>query len=158
MLHTNYRDVTKVLLHRESMFQTIRFILANSFALSEANVTARMVHIHRHCPTLLDALLPQSEKFEDEQKQNESRLAVSGDASHENSVALSCLDRSYVRNEMKWPLWPGHLPFNDPFCVMLQEAYDIDYQEPNVSFVRGHGLQWCQKLAFTDRYVRCLCH
>lgn len=149
VLHTNYRDVTKVLLSKEATYQTVRFALSGSFANSEKNLTSRLLTIHKHCPNLLDTLLPYSERTEDDQV--DSRLAVTDNTSHQKSVAIGCLQRSYVQSQLGWPLWPGRLVSTDPFAVMLRQAYEIDFQERNVTLARAHGIQWCQKLAFTDR-------
>ena len=137
-----------MLLIKEAIYQTLRFVLAGSFEQSEQPLTAKLKEIHAHCPTLLNSLLPFSEKDLDDE--NESRLAVEGDDAHERVVGMSCVQRNWVQGQ-GWPLWPGKLAVNDRFKVMLEKAYEIDYDEPNVILPRSHGLQWCQKLAFTDR-------
>ena len=141
--------MTKVLLTKEALNQTIRFALSGAFTTSEESLTTRLITIHKQCPTLLDALLPSSEKVEDEH--NDSRLAVADDAVHERPIGMGCLQRTYVQNQLGWTLSPGRLHYRDPFAVMLREAYDIDFGEPNVTLAPTHGIQWCQKLAFTDR-------
>ena len=65
-------------------------------------------------------------------------------------MAIGCLERSHVLNELQWPVQPCYLDINDPFSLLLQAAYDTDYHEPNVVLPRKAGLQWCQKLSFND--------
>ena len=35
--------------------------------------------------------------------------------------------------ELSWPLKINGLDYNDPFITMLEEAYQVDYNEPNVT-------------------------
>ena len=154
---TNFRDVERVLLTKESIHQTLRFVLAGSFAQNEPDLTREITVIHARCPTLLNDLLPYSEAGEDADEDDsplpQSTMAAEGDESHKQPMAIGCLERSHVVNVLQWPLRPGYLDANDPFSVQLQAAYDIDYQEPNVVLPRKAGLQWCHKFSFRDRSV-----
>ena len=128
----------------------MRFILAGSFEQSDKGLTLRLRKVHSVCPTLLDALLPFSERDTDEQMSDISRLSLPSTELDQNQAAIGCLYKKYVQR-LGWPLWPGQLEHNDEFSIMLQQAYNIDYGEVNVTFPRTQGLQWCQKLAFTDK-------
>lgn len=153
VLHTNHRDITKVLLRKESIHQTIRFTLAGAVENTEPSLTGKLRKIHSVCPTLLEKLLPISERDQNQDDMdNESRLSVPSDEQHEKPTALNCIDRTYVR-ELNWPLRIEDLPSDNAFVVMLEQAYHVDYNELNVTCPRGVTLQWCQKLSFTDRSV-----
>lgn len=119
--------------------------------MSEPRLTEQISKIHMTCPTLLTDLLPYSELGTLEDNDGQNQMAIMGDTAHEKPLALTCLDRGYVRKELRWPLWPGELALNDPFSLLLQRAYETDYGEPNVVPPRRVALQWCQKLSFTDR-------
>ena len=135
----------------------MRFILASSFTQSEPELTKQITVIYIQCPTLLNDLLPYSETGEDANANNDetspqSTILAEGDAAHAKPIAISCLDRSYMLNVLQWPVRPG-LDSNDPFSLLLQAAYDIDYHELNVVLPRKASLQWCQKFSFNNRLV-----
>ena len=133
MTQTNFRDVEQVISTKGSIYQTLRFILANSFTQIEPEPTKEITAIHVQCPSLLNDLLPYSETDEDAPDENapQSTTSAEADNAHQKTTAIGCLERSHVVNVLRLPMWPGYLDSNDPFSLLLQAAYHIDYYEPN---------------------------
>ena len=152
MTHTNFRDVEKVLLTKESIQQTLRFLLAGAYQHDEPGITAVIKEIHSLCPTLLDDLLPFSESARsDEEEAGRSAISIIADELHRKPVAIGCIQKHVQL--LRFPIWPGRISMGDPFNKSLYKAYELDYSEPNVSFPREIPMRWCQKFAFTDRYI-----
>lgn len=73
-------------------------------------------------------------------KQSESRLAVTDDIKHEKPIGIECLRRSYVQSQLRWPLWPDRLKFDNPFSIMLRQAYEVDFNKRNVILTRAYNI------------------
>ena len=139
-----------MLLRKEALYQAIRFILAGSFSSEEPIVTELLQQVHHVCPTLLDSLLPYSEKSEQADTQDATRMTALSDHQYQSPAGLNRLPQVYVTNVLQQVVIPGHLHFSHPFHRMLRHAYSRDYNMANVSIPERKKVQWCQKLAFTD--------
>ncbi|KAI9748387.1 MAG: hypothetical protein M4579_007241 [Chaenotheca gracillima] len=146
--HTNFRDVEKVLLHRENIQQTLRLCLNGSFANSDERATKTIQRLYRLCPTLLDSVLPISERYMDV---DQSCLDLQSDVDHIRPVATSCLARRFVADTLGLPLSAKKMELTDPFLKKLRLAYAKDYDLPHVVDLSRFPFQWCRQVCFTDR-------
>jgi len=85
---------------KEVIYQIIRFILTGAFNHTEPNITSMIFEINRSCLVLLDILLLYSKKSKVEDEYNNSRFIVLREKGYKNPIALSYLDRFYIRDEL----------------------------------------------------------
>ena len=152
IMHSNFRNVTRFLLTKDAIYQTLRFVLAGSFAFSDPGITQKLQALHISCPTLLNALLPTSEKADPQDAQT-SRLSVQSDRNHMNALGIGCINKTYVQKELGFPLVAADVPTSDDFVLRLRKAYEREYHERNAEWGKRSRFQWCQKLVFTDPWV-----
>ena len=99
ILHTNYREIIKVLLNKKIIYQTIRFTLFEAFAITEQNLTFRFLIIYQQCLNLLNALLSYFEKSKNEQI--DFHFVIIDDTSHEKFIIISYLQKFYIQSQFK---------------------------------------------------------
>ncbi|KAI9747998.1 MAG: hypothetical protein M4579_007339 [Chaenotheca gracillima] len=143
---SNHRSPERMLLGRECLQQTVRFLLAGSYAATEADLTSKMDRLHRSCPSVFKAILPPSEYLEES---DESKLGLMSDNIHQDPTAIGCIPTNFARDTLDLPIRLNHRRVDDPFVASLIKAYDIDYGIRHVVELGRLPLQWCKKFSFT---------
>lgn len=133
---------------QESLQQCLRFLLAGSYLENEPQLSERMERINKSCPSLLRDLLPYSEQ-NDDAVDDEAKIEIVGDAAHEEPLAIGCVQASYVTKHLRWPVRSAPKMEDKVFSQLLRDAYDQDYNEPNVTLPKTR-IQWCMRISFTD--------
>ena len=85
----NYRDITKMLLNKKTIYQIIRFALSKFFTLFKKKFIFKFLTIYKHCFNLLNTLLLYFEK--NENKQINSRLFIIDNINHKKSIIINYL-------------------------------------------------------------------
>lgn len=147
--NTNFSNVERHLLLRESLQQTARLILLEAYRSSEPELTATFKDLYDTCPTLFESLLPRSEQLELEDEESKTLRSILEDTHHVKPTAISRLKPTYCRDELGLPIRSSTLTAE--FKHYLQQAYADDYNLPNIVHLGNKALVWCKKLAFMDK-------
>lgn len=147
--NTNFSNVERLLLTRESLQQTIRLILLDAFQNSEPELTATIKDLYSKCPMLFESLLPRSERLELSPEEDEPSQSILHDANHLKPATLSRLKPTYCRDELGLPIRSS--AFSASFRRDIRQAYENDYKMPNIIHFGTGGISWCKKLSFTDK-------
>lgn len=146
--NTNFSNVERHLLTRESLQQTSRLILLDAYQTSEPKLTATFKDLYDTCPGLFESLLPRSEQLELQVEDDEPSQTILQDANHLKPSVFSRLKPMYCRNELGLPIRSS--AFLPVFRTRLRNAYGNDYNLPNIVHFGTRGLTWCKKLGFMD--------
>lgn len=150
VMHTNFRDVEKSLLLKESLQQTICFLRLEAFIDTDPDLTAAVQDIAKLCPKLLMSVSPPSDLQDGAVYVEESEIEIAPDEHHANPRALVCIPSKFARDVLHLPICPSTLPLASSFARLLREAFARDYNSPNIFSFGTIPLQWCQKLSFMD--------
>lgn len=147
--NTNFSNVERHLLMRESLQQTTRLILLDAYQSLEPELTATFKDLYDTCPTLFESLLPRSEQLELESEETEAFQSILGDTHHLKPRVMSRLKPTYCRDELGLPIRSSAL--TAVFKHHFRTAYADDYGLPNIVQFGTKGLVWCKKLGFMDK-------
>ncbi|MCJ1360231.1 MAG: hypothetical protein MMC33_010234 [Icmadophila ericetorum] len=136
VLQTNYRDVEKPLLMKESVQQTVRFLNLGAFSDTDPELTQMMGVLGKTCPALIAAYSPASESvfhFDDPQQDLGvdtvlDQIELAGDNKHFKPSSVA----------------------NCHFASSLRWAFAREYQKPNIFSFGRLPLQWCRRLSYDD--------
>ncbi|KAI9749068.1 MAG: hypothetical protein M4579_007019 [Chaenotheca gracillima] len=146
---SNHKNPEKMLLGRECLQQTIRFLLAGSHTLTEPDLTSQMRRLHQACPNVFRSILPPSEYMWEDA--DESSIPLFADNEHLDPAAQGCISMKFARETLGLPIRMTLDNISDTFARSLIQAYALDYNMPFAVELGRLPLQWCKKLSFTDR-------
>lgn len=156
VLHTNQREVEKVLLRDMAFKHTMRFVLTGGLDNNpnqKINERIEIIKEIRHkCPSLLDSVLAFSERnaFLEQLDENESALELVGSKEHLKPLALKALPKKTVIQVYDLPVAIHKLPRDSRIIQQLFVAYANDYGMKEESSLATKSLQWCRSFSFTD--------
>ena len=146
---TNFQQVCKVLLLRENVRQTIRFLVSGAFKDSHPESTRMAQHLNAECPTLLARILPKSEQTDTDL--NESNpFGVASDKAHVYATVHNRIRKDVRDGNEEMYSGPKKLAPTHPFMVLLRAAYAHDYNLIDLVRLGKMAFVWVQRLSFTD--------
>lgn len=99
---TNYRYLEKDLLTKESLRQTLRFILNNAYRHDKPTATTLIKTVSLYCPTLFYSILSKSEQINlngSVVKDNDKdKISVVADEQYYQPTITRCIKQLYVRS------------------------------------------------------------
>ena len=138
----------------------------NAFQQTDPELTHLIQDLYKDSPFLFQGLLPRSEVESlqcattavDNNEDSSSgegfsldKAELTADTEHIRPAAIGCFRPQFVRSQLKWPL--REIEMDAIFKNAFAEAYRRDYATPMIIHFGKVPLQWCKKLAFTDRFV-----
>ena len=157
---TNHINVEKLLLEHESLRQSVRLILLDTWLEDEPKVTGIIKDIYRLCPTLFDTMLSRIEQqdlrslfIQHEDEQSEATLREDGiqaDTMHKHVTATGQLRINYCKDTLQVPTRASDPLMTPAFKSQLREAFTQDYNIPNIMYFGVSAFQWFKKIAFTS--------
>lgn len=112
---TNFSNVEKLLLGRESVRQTARLLLLGAYDKSDPEISRTFRELSVECPSLFDLLLPKSEQeAQGEADETESSISIMEDIAHIRPYTFCRLQPLFCRDFL-------HLPIRSSF--LKQDAF-----------------------------------
>ena len=151
---TNHLRPERDLLRWENIQQTLRLLLADSFAAldNDAAITRVVKDVYAACPTLFSTLLPRSEQLSLEgsliPETDEDDADVQSDHRHEHPKVIGCIQAKYCKEVLSLPTRTSQLSIE--FSSLLSKAYGTYYGMPDIVKFSHGSFQWCKKLSFSD--------
>lgn len=154
---TNFTNVEKLLLSRESVRQTARLLLLGAYKMSEPEISHTFQELYVECPSLFDSLLPKSEQESQQQivDETESFISIMDDSTHVRPHTFSRLQPLFCRDFLHLPIRSSALKHDmfHTFNVDLRRAYEQDYGMKGVMHLGMGAVSWSKKFSFIDKYV-----
>ena len=111
--------------------------------------------LYDRAPALFEPVLPRSEIESLNIDPEEDEILLQSDQAHLRATALGCIQSSYVRNQLGFPVTTKDMEnkSNAAFVAQFAAAYSRDYAKPNVVHFGKVPLQWSKKLSYYDKLV-----
>jgi hypothetical protein len=142
--HTNHKNVELHLLMHESRKKAVRFAIDGAFDATNLTISGLFRTVASSCPTLLDRLLPASNRcfLEPDETGN-----LSSSANHVNPRVLGRLPALYLEKAGL----PTKSLRQNVFDLELRMAYDRDYGRRNVHVLGAKTFIYYQRFTSVDQ-------
>ncbi|SMR62465.1 unnamed protein product [Zymoseptoria tritici ST99CH_1E4] len=156
ILYTNKKNPERDLLQRMDFAITTRFTLQNAFKDEEPVATQLVQDVNAACPTLLDSLLPRSEKKEavdpTEENFGHEKLGVMSTTNQIRVSASSKHAAKKVPADIALPTH-GNSPLPAWLRTSLTDAFLREYGRPNVTSFASRPIKWFARMSYYDTTI-----